>query len=97
MTHDTRTDTRPAPLPPAQSAARLCPPPPGYAGGMPTAGTTLVDCQTAEEVGRALALGHEASCAPEVAAECGAPEPGDPQCVEPGDLEDCEPPPEHWD
>lgn len=96
MTHDTRTGTRPAPLPPAQSAARLCPEP-GYAGGMGTAGNTVADCRTVDEVGRALALGQEASCEPEVAAECGAPGPGDPQCAEPGDLDDSEPPAEHWD
>ena len=46
----------------------------------------LVRCVTADEADRALGLGFAIETAPEVAAECGAPAPGEPA---PGDsLED---------
>ena len=41
-----------------------------------------IECETAEQVGRALAQGHAVATSREVAAECGAPPPGS------ADLED---------
>ena len=41
-----------------------------------------IECQTAEEVGQALAQGYAVATSKRVAAECGAPPPGD------ADLED---------
>lgn len=42
----------------------------------------FVECATADEVDRALGLGFAIETTPEVAAQCGAPEPGDPDLVD---------------
>ena len=46
----------------------------------------LIECATAEEADRALGFGFAIETTPEVAAECGAPEPGEPDPA--GGLED---------
>ena len=46
----------------------------------------LIECATADEADRALGLGFAIETTPDVAAECGAPEPGEP--VPPDGLED---------
>ena len=46
----------------------------------------LIECATADEADRALGLGFAIETTPDVAAECGAPEPGEPDPVD--SLED---------
>ena len=38
----------------------------------------LIECATADEADRALGLGFAVETTPDVAAECGAPQPGEP-------------------
>lgn len=42
----------------------------------------LIECATADEADRALGLGLAIETTPEGAAECGAPEPGEPDPVD---------------
>ena len=42
----------------------------------------LVECATADEADRALGLGFAIETSPEVAAECGAPRPDDPELAD---------------
>ena len=42
----------------------------------------LIECTTADEADRALGLGFAIETTQAVAAECGAPEPGDPDLVD---------------
>ena len=53
-----------------------------YVGAMNDTPEFLVECITADEVDRALGLGFAIETTPEVAAQCGAPEPGEADVVD---------------
>ena len=57
-----------------------------YVEAMKDKPEVLIECATADEADRALGLGLAIEATPEVAAECGAPEPGEPDPVD--SLED---------